>query len=570
MSTFSPLLLVLCLASPCMAQQKTEDPDFRTGSRIAGVELTPVASANLTRLGKVWGFLKYYHPVVVAGQKNWDYELFKVMPGVIAAESTEAGDLVLNRWIATLGEFETIDYSKPAGIKIAPDHRWMEEQPMNPELRAALRKVESAKRPGTQHYAELVRGVGNPKFLNENDYGTLVFPDTGYRLLSLYRYWNMIQYFFPYRELIDGGWSNVLSEFVPEMVKASNETEYKTTLLRIITRVNDTHANIWGEDQALSKFKGERHSAVEINWVEDKPVVIDYIDKLKGPASGLLPGDVLESVDGKSVEQIVMERSTYTPASNKPRMLYGIGLDLLRTNNHSVEVTYIRNGKREATSVPTYSTTEINVWGKQLEQATGEYFKMIDSDVAYIFPGAKKNIDLAEIMSKAAKTRGLVVDLRCYPSEFIVFTLGEHLMPQPTSFVKFTAVSLMQPGYFLFGTELKVGRENPGYYKGKVVILVNETTLSQAEYTTMAFRVAPKAIVMGSSTAAADGNVSAIVLPGGVKTMITGIGVYYPDGTETQRVGIVPDIVVKPTIIGIKEGRDEVLEAALKLIRKKS
>jgi C-terminal processing protease CtpA/Prc len=48
--------------------------------------------------------------------------------------------------------------------------------------------------------------------------------------------------------------------------------------------------------------------------------------------------------------------------------------------------------------------------------------------------------------------------------------------------------------------------------------------------------------------------------------MISGIGIYYPDGKETQRIGIVPDIELKPTIKGIKEGRDEVLEKALEII----
>jgi C-terminal processing protease CtpA/Prc len=50
--------------------------------------------------------------------------------------------------------------------------------------------------------------------------------------------------------------------------------------------------------------------------------------------------------------------------------------------------------------------------------------------------------------------------------------------------------------------------------------------------------------------------------------MISGIGVYYPDGRETQRIGIVPDIEVKPTIEGIKNGKDEVLEKAIEFIRK--
>ena len=48
--------------------------------------------------------------------------------------------------------------------------------------------------------------------------------------------------------------------------------------------------------------------------------------------------------------------------------------------------------------------------------------------------------------------------------------------------------------------------------------------------------------------------------------MISGIGVNYPNGTETQRVGIIPDLEVKPTIKGIREGKDELLDAAIRII----
>ncbi len=48
--------------------------------------------------------------------------------------------------------------------------------------------------------------------------------------------------------------------------------------------------------------------------------------------------------------------------------------------------------------------------------------------------------------------------------------------------------------------------------------------------------------------------------------MISGIGVYYPDGKETQRLGIVPDIELRPTIKGIRENRDELLEKAIEII----
>ncbi len=41
---------------------------------------------------------------------------------------------------------------------------------------------------------------------------------------------------------------------------------------------------------------------------------------------------------------------------------------------------------------------------------------------------------------------------------------------------------------------------------------------------------------------------------------------FYPDGRQTQRIGIVPDIEIHPTIQGIRNGRDELLEKAMEII----
>jgi hypothetical protein len=48
--------------------------------------------------------------------------------------------------------------------------------------------------------------------------------------------------------------------------------------------------------------------------------------------------------------------------------------------------------------------------------------------------------------------------------------------------------------------------------------------------------------------------------------MISGIGVFYPDKRPTQRIGILADVAAKLTIEGIRAGRDEVLEVALRQI----
>jgi C-terminal processing protease CtpA/Prc len=144
-----------------------------------------------------------------------------------------------------------------------------------------------------------------------------------------------------------------------------------------------------------------------------------------------------------------------------------------------------------------------------------------------------------------------------------------HLNPYPRVFALISGPDPDCPGKFKILTSLETGPSsyNPDYYRGKVVVLVNETTISRGEFTCMALQTAPDVTVVGSQTAGADGNVSYLWLPGGIATSFSGLGVYYPDGSQTQRIGILPNITVAPTIEGIKEGRDEVLEEALQFIQ---
>ncbi|MCU1236599.1 MAG: peptidase, partial [Candidatus Solibacter sp.] len=80
------------------------DHEFDAGSKISLTSLTPVQIENLATLGKVWGFLKYHHPLITAGQRHWDYELFRVMPAILAAPDRAVGNAALAKWIDGLGE----------------------------------------------------------------------------------------------------------------------------------------------------------------------------------------------------------------------------------------------------------------------------------------------------------------------------------------------------------------------------------------------------------------------------------------------------------------------------------
>ncbi|UOQ78930.1 S41 family peptidase [Hymenobacter sp. 5516J-16] len=244
-----------------------------------------------------------------------------------------------------------------------------------------------------------------------------------------------------------------------------------------------------------------------------------------------------------------------------------IARGLLRGPTEQVAVLVRRNGQELPFTLNRYLFSKLNLG---LESGTPDpkapAWRVLPGNIGYLSLGTIKNQDLPAIMQEAQGTKGLIIDIRNYPSDFVVFTLTSYLLSKPADFVRFSAPMTTYPGLFLRSSPLQIAPGKKSAYSGKVVILVNELSQSNSEYTAMALRAVPGATVLGSTTAGADGNVSAITLPGNINTYISGIGVYYPNGRETQRVGIVPDIEVKPTIQGIREGRDQVLERAVTLL----
>src|SRR5690554_3694241 len=415
-----------------------KDKEFDTGSGITSISTDKAQIENLKKLGLIWGFLKYYHPNIAKGVYNWDYELFRILPKVLNADNSKKLDSVLIKWINSFGEFSQGKEAaiKSSDIKIKPDLVWINNSNFSDELTTFLLKVKNAERPKEHYYIGLQPGVGNPDFKNENAYSSMKYPDAGFRLLSLYRYWNIIQYYFPYKNLIEEDWKNVLSEFIPKFLESKDENEYTLTVLELIGRVHDTHANIWGGNQTLKSHFGLRYASVELTFVESKPVVSGFYDEKLGKETGLEIGDIISSINNRPVEEIIKENVKYAPASNYTTKLRDIATNLLRTNDTIINIEFIRSDKRESKTLNTYSSKEINIYSKY--QVTDTCFKLINKDIAYINNGSLKREYLPEIWKEIENTKGLIIDIRNYPSDFPIYALSSYLMPKSTPFVKFT------------------------------------------------------------------------------------------------------------------------------------
>lgn len=548
-------------APPLRVFKADSDHAFDTGSGINIPSLTALQEKHLEVLGKVWGFLKYYHPAVMAGEYNWDYELFRILPEVLNSGSETARNDALLNWVNRLAAPEEARHARNGKqtIQFKPDLDWLsDERTLGPALSAALKKVEALNRDDFNYYLGM-EPAGNPAFKNESAYNNMPFPDAGFRLLALYRYWNIIQYCFPYKHLITEGWNSKLPEFIPAMVNATDTAAYQTALLRLIASIHDSHAGISGPNLVIRGADRFKTLPLRVRFAEEKAVLLKVADE----KCGLRRGDVITAINKEPVTAIVKRLLPLTSASNYATQLNRIERILFQTRDSSLLLGYERDGATGSVTVPAVTYKE----AMAIYDPPAQSWKMIGEEVGYVYPGTFKNTQMDSVREAFKNTKGMVIDLRSYPADNLLASLVPYVLPSPEPFVKFTVGSVRQPGQFGMTGEMKAGSKNKDYYKGKVVILVNATTQSNAEFITMALRLAPRAVVLGSTTAGADGNVSYFSLPGGIETLITGIGVYYPDGRETQRIGIGPDIVMEPTVKGIRENRDELLDKALAIIR---
>jgi hypothetical protein len=581
------LVLITIISSGC-GQTKSPNSDLYTESQIEEDFLI----TNLDLLGKIWGFLKYHHPEVGKGKYDWDDELFQFLPEFMNVNHTRQLDKLLLRWIEKYGELPVCKTCKETATDAyqKPDFSWVENGNMSAVLKAKIKEIYQNRHQGTHYYIKKAYYDGNPEFINEQPYSTS-FPDKNLRLLALYRYWNIIQYFFPYKYLTDKNWDEVLREYIPKFINAKTALEYQLTLLQLADETNDTHARhflraneidlLRGTRYApfrtneIDSLRGTRYAPFRVRFIENKLTVTDYFNPELKETAGLEIGDFITYINGKEIE--------YIPASNEAARMYYIAPDLVRSNNHSIHIVYNSSGTIKQKELTLYERSDLNM--TEISNKLSYDSIRIDKDsrfIGYITLETINEIEISHIKKSFMNAKGIIIDIRNYPATFVPFSLGNYFTSKRKPFARFTTANLNNPGEFNFSRNVPFLDKNAGnryssnifekprsnkYFQGKLVIIVNEETISQAEYTAMAFRAGDNTVIIGSQTQGADGNVSFIPLPGGLKAGISGIGVYYPDGRGTQRIGIVPDIEVKPTIQGIREGRDELLEKAIEIIK---
>ncbi len=516
---------------------------------------------KLATTAKVWGFLKYYHPNVANGKIDWDKQLIERLPSIEEAKTSEDLSLIYLHWLESLGDIKLCKncQERPSSIYFDQsfDLSWLENQNVfTQELSDKFKLIHQNRYQGKPYYVSTEGRNSDLVISNEKSYNDFDWRNSQLRLLAFFRYWNIIEYFYPHKYQLDEDWDSVLYEMLSKFLSAETELDYHLSMLELVVKIDDSHG-YFTTDLINSHF-GLNLIPAAFKIIDDKMVITALYDKNLASANDLQVGDVIAKVEGVDVSQILRENYKYINGANlgvKSKYAFG---KILNGSADSVEVELIRGENKYVRKLAKYPRDKFNA------QSESTSWELIQDNIGYI---NLKNIDgkqLSIALQRLENTKAIIIDLRNYPKEFFGNQFKNFLGARSEVVTKRIKPDFKYPGRYLVSDQK--GKTKASKYAGKVILLADEYTQSRAEFTALHIQNGYNVTTIGSQTAGAGGVMIPMDFIGGFTTYFTSSGIFYPDMSPIQRNGVRVDIEVKPTIEGIIAGKDEVLEKALELL----
>jgi C-terminal processing protease CtpA/Prc len=345
---------------------------------------------------------------------------------------------------------------------------------------------------------------------------------------------------------------------IPEFLNPKTEYDFNLAMLELIVSIDDSHASL--VTKSTNSLFGLKWIPAKFEIVEENAIITGFYNDSLARLDDLKIGDVISKVNGENIKAIFDNKEKYISGSNQSRKKANSFYAIFNGSTESVSIEFLRDNKTNNKSIRRYLFKDFKYNWKEPE----DKFKILKDNIGYVNMGEIQIADVTKIMDSLADTKAIIFDVRNYPNGTL-YAIINYISSKKNDFYRVTFPYLDYPGKFIWKSGHQVGNNEELLYKGKVILLVNGESQSHAEFTTMCLQTADNVTTVGSQTSGADGNVSRFEMVGGFKTAISGIGIFYPDGTETQRKGVKIDVEIKPTIQGVIDGKDEVLSKAIEL-----
>jgi C-terminal processing protease CtpA/Prc len=398
------------------------------------------------------------------------------------------------------------------------------------------------------------------------------------KIAGLSKLWSEVKYNFVDTATLEKlDWDKLYLETLPRVRATRSTEEYYRVLTELVGRLKDGHTNVYPPRELAERLMGA--PLLTTRPVEGRVIVTEVLDPgLR--AKGVMPGLEVVAVDGVDVKTYAArEIAPYVSASTpQDEELRTLGYQFLRGAVGSVPRVAFRDAagkqfelqvRREARQAAAPSTPSFE-------------FSMLPGDVAYVSLNSFEDDSAAQAWMAAfdeiAKSSALVIDVRrngggnSSVGYAILATLDNKAF-----LTSRWATRDYKPTWRAWGKEMPMYAEAPDavqpdpkrHYAKPVLVLTSAATYSAAEDFAVAFDGMQRGTLVGEATGGSTGQPLFIKLPGGGSARICTKQDTYPDGRAFVGVGVQPQHIVKPTVEGVRAGRDEVLEAALAQLQAK-
>ncbi len=368
--------------------------------------------------------------------------------------------------------------------------------------------------------------------------------------------WNELQHFYPYFDLIDTDWNKQLKVALKGALRDDTQKDFYGTLSRMLASTRDGHIRLY--HPSINKFNTAGLPFL-VDWIENNVVVTHSLYEQ------VQPGDIVTSVDGKDAINIIQDQRKHI--SGSPQLTLFRSLRQFGAGASGTEaVVEIKRGRENTMyTIPRSSRHSNSKIDKNHLPVTGQ----IEDGIYYVDLDRASMSRINDEMAQIAKSPGVIFDLRGYPkgNQQIISHL---LTKQDTLGQMFQTPRIMYPdrktaiGYRKSGPHLTPAEP---HIQGDVVFITDARAISAAETVMSFIEHYDLGKIVGQPTAGTNGSINMMVLPGGIAFGWTGTKVLKHDGSQHHLIGIQPTVPVEKTIRGAHEGKDELLEKAIEVLK---
>jgi C-terminal processing protease CtpA/Prc len=370
--------------------------------------------------------------------------------------------------------------------------------------------------------------------------------------------------FFPYFHVVGDGIDGRLLETLAS-VDARPVTD-RSRLLRLLQRFSE----VLKDGHGFTGLMGPQppvagYFPVTLEQISGEPVI------RRSLAPGVNPGDTLVSVAGRPIAEWLAEEQAHTSAAT-PGYLHDLAMRRI-TALQGPTVFGLRgvDGTTRTVVVQPQPVTALRQVGTApSRRAAGSLVDLGAPLLHYINLSDEvmtSAVAFRQAVAAASGAMGLVVDMRGYPG-VNPYEVAARLIPWTFSspiyrYPRYTGPDQLE----LSGSPFPIAPLMNPSYAGPIVLLVGPRTVSAAETFSTMLTAAGRATVIGRRSAATNGNLTRLFMPGVASASFTGMEVLNPDGSRFHGVGIVPQLEVEPTAADLAEGRDAELLRAIQFLQ---